>query len=92
MTDINDPVRVLARRTAVGMCAQIAEGREPEATLLQRDYIVQAGLLGASPCHAAMMLAHAALGVAVAASTDDRELAGAEWFRTVAGNLAVHHG
>jgi len=92
MTDVNHPVRVLARRTAVGMCAQIAEGREPEASMLQRDYIVQAGLLGASPCQAAMMLAHAAIGVAVAASTDERDETGAEWFRVVAGNLAVRHG
>ena len=92
MTTVNNPVRVLARRTAVGMCAQIAEGREPEATMLQRDYITQAGLLGTTPCQAAMMLAHAAIGVAVAASTDERELAGAEWFRTVASNLAVQHG
>jgi transposase len=89
---VNDPIRVLARRTAVGMCAQIAEGREAEATMLQRSFIDEAALIGVPVCHALMALAHAAIGVAVAASTDDREEAGAEWFRTVAGNLAVRHG
>jgi hypothetical protein len=85
---VSDDMTVIARRTVVGMCAQICEGREAEATLLQRDYLKIAMESGVSVPQALMMLAHAAIGAAVAASESDEER-GVDWFRRVAANMAA---
>jgi len=78
-------LRVAARRTAVGMCAQVAAGREEEANTLLRLYVVEAMEMDRTPCEAFAVLAQVTVAAAVSAAGDEADV----WFSDVAAGLAV---
>jgi acyl-coenzyme A thioesterase PaaI-like protein len=78
------PELLLARRAAVGLAAQVAQGNEDEFTLLMKFYVTDARELGITQGPALALLAQTAIGLAVLAHKAD-----VEWFQGVATELAV---
>ena len=75
---------LLARRAAVGMAAQVAQGNAEEFALLMRMYVEDAAALGVPQGAALGLLANVSIGLAVLAHGSD-----VEWFQNTAIVLAV---
>ena len=80
MSDLQE----MARRTAVGMCAQIAQGRDDEANELMAGFFSEATEAGYTLVQGLVALVRMLTALAVAASEND-----SEWFLDLAQRLAV---
>lgn len=75
---------LLARRSAVGMAAQVAQGNAEEFALLMNIYLQDAIGLGLPKGTALGLLANVSIGLAVQAHSSD-----VDWFYKAARSLAV---
>ena len=78
-------LQAMSRRAAVGMCAQVSQGRDDEANQVMSAYLQDALEAGHSIPEALIAIARMAVSVAVSAAGDE----GPEWFSDVARDLAV---
>lgn len=85
MNVISDALAASARRTAVGMAAHVADGREAEANLLISLYMREAMADGVIPPEALMIMVKTLTSMAVAIAGDDA----AERFRVLASNMSA---
>lgn len=78
-------LQTMARRAAVGMCAQVSQGRDGEANQVMSAYLQDCVDEGYSLPEALIAIARMTVSVAVSAAGDE----GPEWFSHVARDLAV---
>lgn len=82
---VSDALMSSARRTAVGMAANVAAGQEGEANLLMTLFLREAFAEGVIPPEALMVLVKTLTSMAVAIAGDEA----AERFRVLASNMTV---
>ena len=80
---IENPEVAVARRAAVGMAAQVAQGNHDEYKLMMHMYLLDCAALGIPQGPALGLLANVAIGLAVFAHDSD-----VEWFQSTAITLA----